>query len=80
MNSIPTAEILLENYRFKAGEHIGNSDYDLIIAYAIEFAKLHSQATAKAAVELSKTKWVCGESGILRYEDIELIYPLTNIK
>jgi hypothetical protein len=42
--NIPTAEQFLENYRFKAGEHIGNSDYDLMAKYAIEFAKLHLEA------------------------------------
>jgi hypothetical protein len=36
---LPTAETLLESYRFKAGEHIGNSDYDLMCKFAIEFAK-----------------------------------------
>jgi hypothetical protein len=40
---------LLENYKFKAGEHIGNSDYDLMCKFAIEFAKLHVKAALEAA-------------------------------
>jgi len=49
--NIPTAEEFLENYRFKAGEHIGNSDYDLMAKYAIEFAKLHVEAALKQVKE-----------------------------
>jgi hypothetical protein len=48
---LPTAETLLESYRFKAGEHIGNSDYDLMCKFAIEFAKLHVQEALKVASE-----------------------------
>ena len=53
---LPTAETLLESYRFKAGEHIGNSDYDLMCKFAIEFAKLHVQEALKAASKNAKTK------------------------
>jgi len=49
LKMIPTAEDLLNKYRFKAGQHIGNSDYDLMAQYAIEFAKLHVQEALKAA-------------------------------
>jgi len=38
---IPTAEKFLNNYRFEAGESIGNRDFDTMALYAKEFAKLH---------------------------------------
>ena len=31
----------------KAGEHIGNSDYDLMAKYAIDFAKLHVEVAVE---------------------------------
>ena len=48
-NKIPSAEEFLNNYRFKAGEHIGNSDFDTIAKYAMDFAKLHVKAALDAA-------------------------------
>jgi hypothetical protein len=58
-NNIPTAETLLESYRFKAGEHIGNSDYDLMCKFAIEFAKLHCEAQSKAILKKVKQEIAC---------------------
>jgi hypothetical protein len=40
-NQIPTAEKFLNNYRFEAGESIGNRDFDTMALYANEYAKLH---------------------------------------
>ena len=51
---IPTAEELLNNYRFKAGEHIGNSDFDVMIEYAKKFAEIHVEAALKTAAESAK--------------------------
>ncbi len=51
MKEIPTAEEFLNNYRFEAGEHIGNRDLDTIIKFAKDFTKLHVEAALKAASE-----------------------------
>jgi len=51
------AEDLLENYKFKAGEHIGNSDYDLMCKFAIEFAKLHVKKALEEASENAITTY-----------------------
>lgn len=56
MEKIPTAEEFLNNYRFKAGEHIGNSDLDMIAKYAKDFAKLHVAAALEAARENANFK------------------------
>jgi HEPN domain-containing protein len=53
MDKIPTAEEFLENYRFRAAEHIGNSDFDVMIVYAKEFAKLHVKAALEEAANNS---------------------------
>ncbi len=50
-NKTLRARTLLENYKFKAGEHIGNSDYDLMIDYAKEFARHHVEAALKEAAQ-----------------------------
>jgi hypothetical protein len=75
---LPTAETLLESYRFKAGEHIGNSDYDLMCKFAIEFAKLHVQEALKAASKMGKETWdwTTEECNSI----IEDAYPLDLIK
>jgi hypothetical protein len=73
----PTAEILLESYRFKAGEHVGNSDYNLMINYAKEFAKLHIQAQTEAILERLELR---GEHNTIDKNIIINAYPLTNIK
>ena len=49
-----TAEELLEKYRFEAGEHIGNRDYDRMCEFAKEFAKLHVLAALEAACDKSR--------------------------
>jgi len=46
---IPAAETFLNNYRFKAGEHIGNSDFDTMAQFAIDFAKMHVQEALEEA-------------------------------
>ena len=68
-----TAEELLEKYRFEAGEHIGNRDYDRMCEFAKEFAKLHVLAALNAAHRNMQ----------LEEEDLEFTldcYSLTNIK
>ena len=72
--NIPTAEQFLENYRFKAGEHIGNSDYDLMAKYAIDFAKLHVESALKTAQKEAQITDTIGFQSILN------AYPLDNIK
>ena len=76
--NIPTAEEFLENYRFKAGEHIGNSDYDLMAKYAIDFAKLHVEAALKNC--LDKYHHSIKEGYDFGSSEIMNSYPLTNIK
>lgn len=81
-NKIPTAEEFLNNYKFKVGEHIGNSDFDTIAKYAIEFAKLHVKAALKEALE--SIPCLGSSSDIATYEEVEdavlNAYPLTLIK
>lgn len=70
---IPTAEEFCMKWQ--------NSNHPSMIAkLLIEFAKLHVKAACLEAHKLSGMKWHAGESGYLAREDIELIYPLTNIK
>mgnify|MGYP001473433198 CR=1 FL=1 len=89
MSKIPTAEELLENYRFEAGEHIGNRDYDLMCSFAIEFAKLHVQEALETAYQKSVVEEqeiydpLNGDSWnqyVLKEESILNSYPLENIK
>lgn len=95
MNKLPTAEEFLNNYKFKAGEHIGNSDYDIMAKFAREFAKLHVEACKKDIVDKVKVihKNYKGSHNISfpysvdNYSDLHLdkesifnAYPLTNIK
>jgi len=81
---LPTAETLLESYRFKAGEHIGNSDYDLMCKFAIEFAKLHVQEALKVASENAALDYwkgdceLCGSNTIDK-DSILTAYPLDKI-
>jgi hypothetical protein len=74
--NIPTAEQFLENYRFKAGEHIGNSDYDLMAKYAIEFAKLHVEAALKEANE--KAEMIADENQDFRLQNCNCTASLQN--
>ena len=72
MKEIIRAEQLLESYRFKAGKHIGNSDYNKMCEFAKEFAKIHVQA----ALTKAHTNFQ------LPIEDIDFTleaYPLENI-
>ena len=48
LNNMVTAEEFLNNYRFKAGEYIGNSDFDTMAQYAKDFAKLHIKEAIRA--------------------------------
>jgi hypothetical protein len=82
---IPTAETFLNKYKFKAGEYIGNSDFDTMALYAKEFAKLHVEAALKSAWENAEIKQdIFSESGEPIYEINHLTilnaYPLENIK
>lgn len=91
-NKTPTAEELLENYRFEAGEHIGNRDYDLMCSFAIEFAKIHVEEALKAADNNALSEIVdWDDSGFNLTEPATPIYgvgsasilnayPLSNIK
>lgn len=56
MKEIPTAEEFLNYYKFKAGEHIGNSDFDVMAKYAKDFAKLHVAEALKQATEKANLK------------------------
>lgn len=84
MNKLPTAEELLNNYRFKAGEHIGNSDFDVMIEYAKKFAEIHVEAALKEASE--KAKFKESFSGdeynglIINKQSILNAYPKENIR
>ena len=49
-----TAEEFLEKYKFEAGEHIGNRDYDKMCEFAKEFAKYHVEEALKVASSISK--------------------------
>jgi hypothetical protein len=85
MKELPTAEQLLENYHFKAGEHVTNSDYDLMCEYAIEFAKLHVEAALEAAVNSARTEAIPRPPTdsiiiVVNKDSILNSYPLTNIK
>jgi hypothetical protein len=82
MEKIPTAEEFLNKYKFKSGEHIGNSDYDLMAQYAVEFAKLHVRAALEAAAENAKAfhqyPWTHNDP----YVDVHSVisaYPESNI-
>ena len=66
-NKLPTAEEFLENYRFKAGEHIGNRDFDTMVQYAKDFAKLHVEAATERFVKMTNG-------------NISNVYPLETIK
>jgi hypothetical protein len=77
--NLMTAEELLEKYKFEAGEHIGNRDYDKMCEFAKEFATMHVEAALMAALE----EVPYGGSDAINYEDVVGIltcYPLTNIK
>jgi hypothetical protein len=81
---IPTAETFLNKYKFKAGEYIGNSDFDTMALYAKEFAKLHVEAalkliTTEATVE-TINKYSPEEQHIVNQDSILNAYPLENIK
>ena len=79
-NKIPTAEEFLNNYRFEAGEMIGNRDFDTMALYAKEFAKLHVQA---ALEEASHVLDVNADADYVKYPTKDSIlnaYPLENIK
>lgn len=95
MNKLPTAEELLNNYRFKAGEHIGNSDFDLMMEYAKKFAEIHVEAALKEASEKAEINFHDKTDGVTnvsrwRENDLESItinqesilnaYPKENIK
>lgn len=87
MNDIPTAEELLNNYRFKAGEHIGNSDFDVMIEYAKKFAEIHVEAALKAAANnanlidlYEKTIWNKVEGHVVNKSSILNAYPKENIR
>ncbi len=85
-----TAEELLEKYRFEAGEHIGNRDYDRMCEFAKEFAKLHVQAALEAADYKAQVTVVDYDDGGFNSapepiygvcnDSILNAYPLTNIK
>ena len=78
MSKILTAEELLENYKFKAGQHIGNSDYDLMITYAKEFAKLHvKEARKQFKIVFSEIDDVYP---FMRDDKLSDVYPLRKIK
>lgn len=93
-NKIPTAEEFLNNFRFEAGEMIGNRDFDTMALYAKEFAKLHVEAALKAASENATTMtleegfldtvkgiWVkYPKKYIVNKDSILNSYPLENIK
>lgn len=55
---IPTAQEFLNNYRFEAGEHIGNRDFDTMARFAIEFAKLHCEEFREDLLKNTKIKEV----------------------
>jgi hypothetical protein len=69
-----TAEELLEKYRFEAGEHIGNRDYDKMCEFAKEFAVMH----VKSIMDLQECKYYAGETGYIIKKEWEEI--LKNIK
>ena len=83
-----TAEELLEKYRFEAGEHIGNRDYDKMCEFAKEFAAMHVKAALRAAdnkAEVIIVDWDDrGDFKVPTYgvdsDSILNSYPLTNIK
>ena len=85
-NKIPTAEEFLNNYRFEAGESIGNRDFDTMALYAKEFAKLHVEAALKAASKNASFKHEEGSvlnpegDWILDHDSILNSYPSENIK
>lgn len=80
MNKVILAEELLEDYRFKAGEHIGNSDYRLMVAFAKQFAKLHLEAQTKTLLE-KKTEGMLVVPIFSEYQQEIIInaYPLNNV-
>ena len=77
-----TAEELLEKYRFKAGKHIGNSDYELMCKFAIEFAKHHVENALQAASDIATVSNIYSNNSDewVNKDEILNSYPLTNIK
>jgi hypothetical protein len=66
-NQIPTSEEFLENFSFKAGEHMPNTDFDTITEFGRHFAKLHCEAQLKAILENAS---LITEGGLkLKYSD-----------
>jgi hypothetical protein len=56
MEKTPFAEEFLNNFSFRAGEHIGNKDFETMEEYARQFAKLHCEAQLKAILENAEIK------------------------
>ena len=87
MNNLPTAEEFLNNTQegnSTWGDLLKNDEdvfYEKDVKIAmIEFAKLHVKAALKSCQETCKSKFYAGETGYLKQEDVELAYPLDNIK
>lgn len=76
-----TAEQVMKNY-----EHSGANEQDQCYDWSDiedmmrDFAKFHVKAALKSCHEMCKSKFVAGETGYLKQEDVELAYPLSNIK
>lgn len=84
MNNIPTAEEFCEKWRKAAMEGITNSSIfdgpSLLEEYFKEFAKLHVKAALQEAKDVQHFKYMAGETGYLKKDDWELIYPENLIK
>lgn len=71
-NTIPTVNDFFNQY--------GGYTREEMLSKTLEFTKLHVKSALEQARITTVNKWTAGESGILKVEDLELIYPLENIK
>ena len=90
MNNLLTAEEFIKNHYDWSSEDLERwmdkmsqlpmADANNVTDLMVEFAKLHVKAASKSYLETCKSKFYVGETGYLKQEDIELAYPLDNIK
>jgi hypothetical protein len=81
MDRIPRAEEFLNNFSFRAGQYIGNRDFETMEKYAIEFAKLHVEAALRAKFEAMRPYIEEGGWGVDELDAFsKYSYPLDNIK
>ena len=87
MNKILTAEnFIREKYKElilidkSFSEEIDEDSLKQTINWIIEFAKLHVTAALESCHITCKNKFIAGETGYLKQEDVELSYSLNNIK